>query len=273
MHLLIRVLRIPIAGICTETSLLAGINSESTAMSHFQIILLSRQNTFFYISRSLAVVAGGVRTGRSLGSPPALWGGGGHIGTALWLLALSMFSAVSCPFWASDTGESSPSSSLQPSATSTHCWSLHQQVTASALKVYLCLCLGTGQETPLSWAGQLCPDPDDCSTRGANGQCRLHKDSADSPAATRLNLSAALPVICSLLPAMAHLPLAAMQAQDCSQLPTRATYLPRLTCPCSFQARRRSWLRDLPASRRVWDSLLPVGYSLYYPPPCEMGCS
>ena len=40
----------------------------------------------------------------------------------------------------------SSSSSPQPSATSKHCWSLHQQVTASDLKVCLCLCLGTGQD-------------------------------------------------------------------------------------------------------------------------------
>ena len=133
---------------------------------------------------------------------------------------------------------SSSSSSPQPSATSTLCWSLHQQVTASALKVCLCLCLGTAQQTPLSWAGQSCPDPDDSSTRGADGPCRLHRDSADdAPAATRLTLSAAPPTTHSHLPATAHLPLATMQAQDCSLLPTEATYLPRLTCPCGTQAR------------------------------------
>jgi hypothetical protein len=90
----------------------------------------------------------------------------------------------------------------------------------------------------LSWAGQSCPDPDDSSTRGADGPCRLHRDSADdAPAATRLTLSAALPTTHSHLPATAHLPLAIMQAQDCSLLPTEATYLPRLTCPCTTQAR------------------------------------
>jgi hypothetical protein len=44
-------------------------------------------------------------------------------------------------------------------------------------------------------------------------------------------------IIYSLLPATAHLPLATMQAQDCSHLLTEDIHLPQLTCPCIIQAR------------------------------------
>ena len=183
--------------------------------------------------------------GSSSPPPPALWGG--RVGTDVahmlpcdcWHCQSFLLWVVQ--YWASDTGEyflhpfllllpllPSP---VQPLHSADHC------ISRSLPRLWKSATVHRTQQTPLSWAGQWCPDPDDCSARGADGQCRLHRDSAFAPPATRLTLSAALTIIYSLLPATAHLPLATMQAQDCSHLLTEDIYLPRLTCPCIIQAR------------------------------------